>query len=326
MLSPTPILLLASALIAGPLASGRQSSASGASEQRPVILIVHGRGQLGRDTTSLRVELQRSLEAGLKLPVADSLFRDGDVRLVWYADVLDPRSEEGCRYHESNPRSRERWERRGGAQSFWDLARGVIGMAAASLDSAGADGARGVLGDLMYAADLWKRCGAERRVADALDQAARESRPVILVSHSFGAIVTYGYLEGYKPADSRTPVEVRRWVTIGSVLGVPAVRQLLLGDSRTSLPRPAAVRSWLNVRDPDDALSARVTEDGGPSNAMEVETTVGGVLAHELYSYLRDRKAASSVVAAWCAAFPGRDAAPAWCVQVPDVTSPAAGR
>ena len=289
---------------------------------RPLILIVHGRGQLGRDTSALRRELQRSLEAGLNLPVTDSLFHDGDVRLVWYADVLDPRSDEGCQFHEDNSHSRARWERRGGAQGFWDLARGLVGMAASAMDSANGDAARALLGDLLFAGDLWKRCGAERRVADALALAALEGRPVVLVSHSFGALVTYGYLEGYRaPAGNRVP-DVRRWITLGSMLGVPAVRQLMLGDGSASLPRPAVVQNWLNVRDPDDALAARAAEEDSLSNARELETGGrGGSLAHELPTYLRDPRAARAIAFGWCSAFAAARAAPEWCVLVSDATS-----
>lgn len=308
------LLILAAVLAGAPTMPARPDST-------PVILLVHGRGQLGRDTASLRREWQRSLEAGLQLPVADSLFRGGDVRVVWYADVLDPRSEEGCRFLDTNPRSRERWERRGGAQGFWDLARGVLGLVADAADSTDGDNARGFIGDLLFAADLWKRCGAERRLAEALERATREGRPVILVSHSFGALVTYGYLEGYRSVGAPPP-DVRRWITVGSMLGVAAVRQLLLGDGSSELPRPALVRSWLNVRDPDDAFAARAAEGGGRSNAVEIETDArGGPIAHELPSYLRNPKTARAIVFAWCAAFGDRRAAPAWCLDVADADS-----
>ncbi len=289
---------------------------------RPIILLVHGRGQLGRDTSALRRELQRSLEAGLNLPVTDSLFQDGDVRLVWYADVLDPRSEEGCQYHEANPRSRERWERRGGSQEFWNAARGFLGFAASAVDSVNGDAARALLGDLLFAGDLWKRCGAEERVATALGHAAREGRPVILVSHSFGALVTYGYLEGYRAPPGTSAPDVRRWITLGSMLGVPAVRQLMLGEGGTSLPRPSVVQRWLNLRDLDDPLSSRAAEEGVESNAVELETGVrGGSLAHELPTYLRDPPSARAIAYGWCNAFPRRGAAPEWCALVSDATS-----
>lgn len=291
---------------------------------RPIILIVHGRGQLGRDTSALRRDLQRSLEAGLNLPVTDSLFHDGDVRLVWYADVLDPRSDDGCHFHEANSHSRERWEQRGGAQGFWNLARGLVGLAAGALDSVNGDATRGLLGEMLFAGDLWKRCGAERRVAEALTVAALEGRPIVLVSHSFGALVTYGYLEGYRtPVGIRAP-DVRRWITLGSMLGVSAVRQLMLGDIGTSLPRPPLVQDWLNLRDPDDALAARAAEEDSISSALELETVVrGGSLAHELPTYLRDPRAARAIAYGWCSAFTAARAAPEWCALVSDATSQA---
>src|SRR5207237_835946 len=73
---------------------------------RPVILLVHGRGMLDRDTTELRKLWVDGLTSGTKALLPDRLVADRDVRLVWYADVLDPRSSEGCDYLAADPRAR----------------------------------------------------------------------------------------------------------------------------------------------------------------------------------------------------------------------------
>jgi hypothetical protein len=284
---------------------------------RPVILMVHGRGQLGRDTAAMRVELQRSLESGLQLPTTGTPFENDDIRLVWYADVLDPASDTGCQWIDSNRRSRARWESRRGLQSFWELLRGLVQSATAELGSGNGQDARGLLGELLYASDLFKRCGAERRLHDELARASREQRPVILVSHSFGAIVTYGLLDGYSPPGNEAP-DVRRWITVGSVLGVPAVRFLMLGDSGTEIPKPALVRQWVNVVADSDALSAKISSDSAGAPAIEIAAEHQGRFAHELPSYLRDSSVARSITASWCQSFSGGSRAPDWCSSVGD--------
>src|SRR5688572_29351542 len=71
-------------------------SAHDESQSRPIVLLVHGRGQFGRDTADIRTEWQRSLETGLGKLTRQPLIDSSDVRLVWYADVLDPASSAGC--------------------------------------------------------------------------------------------------------------------------------------------------------------------------------------------------------------------------------------
>src|SRR6516225_9768540 len=73
---------------------------------RPVILMVHGRGMVGRDTGALRVLWRDGLNAGAKALSKQPLITDRDVRLVWYADVLEPSSAERCSYSSSDPRAR----------------------------------------------------------------------------------------------------------------------------------------------------------------------------------------------------------------------------
>src|SRR5215211_3007215 len=81
------------------LAMRATAQQTGAATARPIILLVHGRGMFGRDTAELRAQWQHALEAGARsgTPSATGpLLTDGDVRLVWYADVLDPMSSASC--------------------------------------------------------------------------------------------------------------------------------------------------------------------------------------------------------------------------------------
>ena len=73
---------------------------------RPVILLVHGRGMLDSDTADTRRLWFNALISGSKTITRDSLLAERDVRVVWYADVLDPRSNAGCEYGPKDLRAR----------------------------------------------------------------------------------------------------------------------------------------------------------------------------------------------------------------------------
>lgn len=82
-----------------PLAFAALTAAGGTSlhreDPRPFVILVHGRGLLGQDSAGLRREWKRDLDASLASVGLPSL-SDDDVRMAWYADVLDAESDSGC--------------------------------------------------------------------------------------------------------------------------------------------------------------------------------------------------------------------------------------
>ena len=68
--------------------------------------MLHGRGMGDRDTAELRKLWLDGLTRGAKPLTRAPLVTERDVRLVWYADVLDPRSSESCDYTSDDPRAR----------------------------------------------------------------------------------------------------------------------------------------------------------------------------------------------------------------------------
>src|SRR4051812_24819278 len=62
---------------------------------RPLVVFVHGRNQLGTDTTALRRQWESDVDSGLAA-AGETPLRDDEVRLAWYADVLDPESDADC--------------------------------------------------------------------------------------------------------------------------------------------------------------------------------------------------------------------------------------
>lgn len=293
---------------------------------RPLVLVVHGRGQLARDTATVRREALTALRSGARSIMGDSLLQEGDVRLVWYADVLDPRT------RRTGTQSASCDFRDAVAQRSGDAPVSVLSLlamlAGAVLDADTSEatltdenGLRSLAGDLRYLSDPDTRCAAERRLASALAQARDERRPVVVVAHSLGALVTWGYL---KNGALNTLPDIRRLVTLGSPLGSAEVRQLVFGDEGSALSLPHGVREWVNVVNPDDPFAARIATAGRMTHVEEVVTALAEQDPHRLRGYLRDSVTARVVVGAWCEAFEGsRGAAQPSCAAILRVhTSP----
>jgi hypothetical protein len=261
--------------------------------------MLHGLGTEDADSTGLRREWLDALNQGIVGVSRQAPLGPDDFRLVWYADALDPRAPQRCP------------EGRGSASS------GEVGTAIATVgelmgmvaDVTGeAEGAalRGLAGDLLYLGDDRRRCAAEERLADALARAAQDDRPVILVAHSFGSLVAYHYLES---RDTSAAVPVVRLVTVGSLVGRPEMRELLLGSAGRRVDLPDGVGSWVNVRDPEDELSAPISGERADSaeaaRILDRRTERAPLAdAHDATRYLLDPATAKAGLESWCSAFP----------------------
>ena len=161
------------------------------------------------------------------------LITDRDVRLVWYADVLDPRSSETCDYASDDLRARHDAETDPNLKSFVSLVGNLLGaLTNVVSDTESVRQLRTLSGDASFLGDAHKRCASERRLGDALDRAKREGRPVILVAHSLGSLVAYDYLSA-----RRDTVVVQR-------LGEPRLDARLAGSSPPAHRRRLDRRFW----------------------------------------------------------------------------------
>ena len=275
---------------------------------RPVVLLVHGRGMQGRDTAALRAMWRDALDSGATSFTRASLVQDADVRLVWYADVLDPRSSASCDYASDDPRARRDAAEDGGMKALVSFVGNVLdGLGAAASDDDSRTALRSLAADAEFLSDAHKRCAAEGRLAGALDRARSEGRPVILVAHSLGSIVAYDYLSAHRDSGL-----VQALVTVGSPLGSPDLRHLLIGgDDADTLTALASVKQWINVRNEGDPLATDVR----PAHNIVVDTAADEPDPHELVGYLRESQTTSAVLGAWCDAFGAR--APAACSTIP---------
>jgi hypothetical protein len=254
------------------------SSAQRLDPPRPLVILVHGRGQLDADTAEIRREWKADLDAGL-IAAGDQPLRDEDVRLAWYADVLDPESDAEC------PVTADDSARIG----FAEFTRELFALVRFEDTTADTRDARRVLSDAMYVMDPPKRCAAQERV-EGIVEAAAANRPVVIVAYSLGALVAYESLRS-APASLLRNV---RLVTIGSPMGVPLLRDVLLDGARPRLPD--GISSWVNVYDPDDALSARLRLSGDTARFRDRATTLRNEAnPHEVSHYLRDRATADAV-------------------------------
>jgi endonuclease G len=270
---------------------------------RPVLLFLHGRGQLGRDTAEIRAEWQAALETGVSKLTNQPLLGPDDVRLVWYADVLDPTSSVGCDV-DTGSRSRRSNEDEGDVlQLLLGITSTLFTSLYESMPEESRSAMRAIVGDVLYLGDRWRRCGVERRLESALTRATREGRPIVVVAHSFGSLVGYSYLRTGRAQPSTAAPMIHRYVTLGSMLGIPELRELLLGR-RGSLSLPPGVGSWVNVRHSRDLFAAPLVDstqsNRGPAGIREVVTSSNAIDPHDIVSYLRDPAAARAIAWAWC--------------------------
>jgi hypothetical protein len=237
---------------------------------RPLVVFVHGRNQLGADTAAMRKQWEAALDSGL-VASGEAPLRDEDVRLAWYADVLDPESDSDC------------------ATATNDSVSATLGLFARALFSLmppdttqDTREVRSALSDVFYVMDRGKRCAAQQAVARVINPVAAE-RPVIIVAYSLGAVVTYDYLR-------TVPREVLghvRLITIGSPLGVSALRELLLDDEQ---PRaPDGLASWENIYDPNDDVAAPLRFPEDTARWRDRPTTRASTTTpHDVTHYLGD--------------------------------------
>lgn len=274
-----PLLLLAAAPSRPPVAQ----------PPRPLVILVHGRGQLGTDSAALRTEWKRDLDSALASAGLPAL-RNDEVRLAWYADVLDPAVEGSC----ERPYATD--------ADLAGVARGFLVSLASLVPDGGEEDrqARSMLGDMLYLVDPTTRCAAEARFGSLLTTARSEGRPVVVVAYSLGAVVAYEHLNRAPAADSGRGVQL---ITLGAPLGVPIARELLRGDAGP-LRVPPSVSRWVNVYDPDDAFAAPLGLAGGAfaDRPAQARTTAD---PHWAGRYLRDGETGAALARALCEATRG---------------------
>jgi len=263
---------------------------------RPVILLVHGRGMQDRDSVAVRKQWMDALRSGMTTVTRAPSLEDGDVRVVWYADVLDPRSGDGCDYTAGDPRARRDAKTDAELKQVIGFAGGFINLISMLADDSTAKEIRALSADASFLGDARKRCASEARLGSAIDRARKEGRPIVLVAHSLGALVAYDYLSSR--SDSNV---VQELITIGSMAGAPELRRLVIGgDSTEVFTVPASVKQWTNIRNEKDGLAVPLTI----GRDILTNPPPDEIDPHEMVGYLRGTMTAREILSAWCAAVP----------------------
>ena len=205
-------------------------------------------------------------------------------------------------------------------------ARGFVGSTVDKLkESFGMDKlADWALGELLRDLDFYYQdrkiphaggSGSARKVlkevlARTLEQASGEGKEILLIAHSMGTIISYDALRDLGNV-SGNQVEIARYVTIGSPLGLPHVKWKIIEEREGSekwqddpvLRTPSIVTGgWTNFADRKDPVAAdlHLADDYGPNRsgvvvrddlvANDYCATVDRVRKenhHKSYGYLR---------------------------------------
>jgi hypothetical protein len=126
-------------------------------------------------------------------------------------------------------------------------------------------------------------------VSDAL---AATDKPTVVVGHSLGSVVSYHVLHAQKS------VQVPLFMTLGSPLGIGAIRNRL----RTPPKRPEMVKEWYNAFDPQDIVALNPLDKKHFATKAEIENYADvdndTDNHHGIDGYLDDKIIASKVSSA----------------------------
>jgi len=104
----------------------------------------------------------------------------------------------------------------------------------------------------LFTRDVWaylSRKGVRDAVNKLVAAAIPETEPCVVVSHSLGTIVAYNLL-----MDRKVRANVRKFITLGSPLGIDAIQDRLPSDSPPRVA-PEGVGHWFNARDSRDVVA-----------------------------------------------------------------------
>lgn len=285
------------------------------------ILLVHGRGQAGKDATALKGEWLAGLErgcrtAGVTMPASTEM-----VGFPFYGDQLDSLVSEvdmplgpGIAVRGGNDVDSGYLEFRRAVAEEVRVAAGIpdedvlaemppgvrergpqnwawVQAILRAIDRHFPRVSDGLL-ELMTR-DVWIYLTAPgvRDEIDAIVADALGSEPTVVVGHSLGSVVAYSVL---RRGQIHT---VPRYVTLGSPLGLHAIRRRF-----TPLKFPARVADWFNAYDPRDVVALRgldsVSFPVTPPirNHRDVDNATKN--RHGVVGYLEDPRVAREIVTA----------------------------
>jgi hypothetical protein len=114
-----------------------------------------------------------------------------------------------------------------------------------AIDNLTPDVSSASIGVLLRDVFIYVNNGTVRRRINEIVKAKMTDDPTIVVGHSLGSVVAYEVLR------ERQKNTVPRYITVGSPLGIRAIRRRL----STPLTVPGGVADWFNARDAQDVVA-----------------------------------------------------------------------
>jgi hypothetical protein len=149
-----------------------------------------------------------------------------------------------------------------------------------------------------------------------LQEAYRQSRPILLIGHSMGSVIAYDALWELSHV-RETPFQLDTFLTLGSPLGQNYLQRRLLGHDRRGAARyPANIGEWINIaavgeltaldldlkndfREMRQLGLVRSIDDCAAYNWFRADGGSGDLNVHSEYGYLVNAVTAGIVARCW---------------------------
>jgi hypothetical protein len=283
------------------------------------LILVHGRGQQERDPEAIKLEWVAALQAGAQ-KLGQELPTDIDILLPYYGDKLDGFARQWDMPVAAEIQARGKPEDNELLVFQWQVAEQLRTRANITDDQINAEYGqnerpRGPLnwewvqailraldkygpGMSKQAIELFTRdvflYVTRSGVQDEIDRiVAKEftEAPAVVVGHSLGSVVAYHILR-----TDRRPLKVPLYVTVGSPLGIRAIREQLLPLRFPSPPLGA----WYNAFDTRDTVALYPLDSDNWPVAPGIQN-YGGVRnqtdnRHGIAGYLNDPQVAARIL------------------------------
>lgn len=288
------------------------------------LVFIHGRAQEHKDSTALKAEWIDAFAAGLAKNNLDMPVAESDIRFPYYGqtlyDLVDNTDEEnaadvivrGTGQDDAQKAFirdvfEELREREGidkaklaavvGADVVekgplnWEWLQGIL--KAVDTYVPGASGASIALAtNDVY--QYMKNPVIHKMINDGVRKAITPGTPTVVVSHSLGTVVAYNLLNKDPQSNEW---EVPLFVTLGSPLGVKAIRKTL-----KPISHPSCAQKWFNAMDERDVVALypldknRFDVDPSIENKKDVDNPTSN--RHGISGYLADAEVAAKIYAA----------------------------
>jgi pimeloyl-ACP methyl ester carboxylesterase len=271
----------------------------GQSNTSPVIVFVHGRGQEGRQRSEVRSAFVDTFRETQRKWLGKEIVPAADYAFVWYADAIAAdstatTSSPGCAYAEQ-PTS----------QSAQDWRSKLIALAT-TLHLDGPLLKEFTEDTFRYFSSERRRCEADARLLEVVAQPSFQGRPLVVLAHSMGGIVTLASLKkNAEQLDPEDRLHIDRLVTVGTQVGQPLILKGLFGSyTEPPVPLPSTIAAWINIQNADDKLafpahaSFAATDSRRVPQDVIIDTPRGP--RHAIESYLGDTVVVRAVLIPWC--------------------------